>query len=60
MKQLLYLSLLLSLLQSCTKEIEIDIPGYKEQLVIDGSIETGMPPIVLISRSKDIYSPTNL
>ncbi len=45
---------------SCTKEVKIDIPGFKEQLVIDGSIETGMPPIVIISRSKDIYSPTNI
>ena len=60
MKHFLSAVLLLFILQSCTKEIEIDIPGYKEQLVIDGSIETGMPPIILISKSKDIYSPTNL
>ena len=52
-----FISLLFS---SCTKEVKIDIPGYAEQLVIDGNIETGMPPIVLISRSRDIYAPTNL
>ena len=51
---------LLGLVTSCTKEVQIDIPGYKEQLVIDGRIETGMPPLVLISRSKDVYAPTNL
>jgi hypothetical protein len=44
----------------CTKEVEIDIPGYEEQLVIDGRIETGMPPIVLISRSQDVYAPTDI
>lgn len=56
----LSLIVLLSVIASCTKEVNIDIPGFKEQLVIDGSIETGMPPIVIISRSKDIYSPTNI
>lgn len=50
----------IAIIASCTKEVEIDIPGFKEQLVIDGSIESGMPPIVILSRSKDIYSPTNL
>jgi len=45
---------------SCTKEVEIDIPGFEEQLVIDGRIETGQPPFVLISKSKNIYTPTDL
>ncbi len=44
----------------CTKEVEIDIPGHVEQLVIDGVIETGQPPIVLISKSKEVYAPTDL
>ncbi len=52
--------LALASLYSCTKEVHIDIPGFKEQLVIDGFIETDQPPLVLISRSKDIYSPTDL
>jgi Domain of unknown function (DUF4249) len=48
------------LVSACTKEVEIDIPGYEEQIVIDGKIETGQPPFVLISKSKDIYSPTDI
>lgn len=60
MKQLSIVTAILFLLASCTKEVEIDIPGYKEQIVIDGNIETGQPPIVLISRTADIYAPTNL
>lgn len=56
----LYIFFLLLGLVSCTKEIEIDIPGYEEQLVIDGRIETGTPPIVLLSTSQYIYAPTNL
>jgi len=45
---------------SCTKEVKIDIPGYKKQLVVDGNIETGSPAFVLLSSTNDIYSPTNL
>lgn len=48
------------LLVGCTKEVKIDIPGYEKKIVIDGRIETGMPPIVLISNTQDIYSPTTL
>lgn len=48
------------LLFSCTKEVSIDIPGYEEKIVIDGNIETGQPPIVLISKTSDIYAPTDL
>jgi hypothetical protein len=48
------------LMFGCTKEVKIDIPGYEQQLVVDGSIEVGSPPIVLLSKSNDIYAPTNL
>lgn len=51
---------LITLLNGCTKEVQIDIPGYEEQLVIDGRIETDQPPFVLISRSKEVYAPTDL
>jgi len=60
MKKIIYLLILLFAISSCTKEVKIDIPGFEEQLMIDGSIETNFPPVVLLSRSKDIYSPTNI
>lgn len=53
------LSLVL-ILASCTKEVQIDVPEYEQKLVIDGRIETGQPPIVLISKSQNIYAPTSL
>lgn len=59
MKFLLNILILILLLQSCTKEVQVDIPGYEEKLVIDGSIQTGQPPIVILSKSKDIYAPTD-
>jgi hypothetical protein len=48
------------LIFSCTKEVKIDIPGYEEQLVIDGSIETGKKPLVLLSKTANIYAATNI
>ncbi|MFT5858039.1 MAG: hypothetical protein ACI865_000123 [Flavobacteriaceae bacterium] len=51
---------LVVLLNSCTKEVTIDIPGYQEQLVIDGRIETDQPPFVLLSKSKEVYASTDL
>lgn len=51
---------MLFFLPSCTKEVIIDIPGYQEQLVVDGTIETDGFPIVLLSRSRNIYASTSL
>lgn len=48
------------LLNGCTKEVTIDIPGYEEQLVIDGRIETDSPPFVLLSKSMEVYASTDL
>lgn len=53
------LSLVL-ILASCTKEVQIDVPDFEQKLVVDGRIETGQPPIVLLSKSQNIYSPTSL
>lgn len=60
MKNLLYITIGLLLFTSCTKEVEVDIPGYEKQLVIDGKIETGNPPIVFLSTSQEVYAPTDL
>jgi hypothetical protein len=50
----------LAILVSCTKEVKIEIPGYKEQLVVDGFIETGSPAFVLLSKTNNIYAGTNI
>jgi hypothetical protein len=51
---------LLLLFFSCSKEVEIEIPGYKEQLVVEGRIETDGFPLVMLSKSQDVYSSTDL
>ena len=59
MKKLIYILPFFAFL-ACTKEVKIPIPGYEEQVVIDGTIEIDGPPFVLLSTTKDIYSPTDL
>lgn len=58
MKKLIFILPLLFF--SCTKAVKIDIPGYKEQLVVDGNIEAGGHPIVILSKSANIYSESYL
>jgi hypothetical protein len=48
------------LLTACTKEVNIDLPGYEEQLVVDGRIDVDGFPLVILSRSKDVYAPTDV
>lgn len=45
---------------SCTKEVQIDIPGFEQELVVEGRIQTGGYPIVFLSVSQDVYSATDL
>ena len=59
-QKIAFLSILIMGLNSCSKEVKIDIPGFDEQIVIDGSIETGTPAIIFLSNSKDIYAPTDI
>jgi len=57
--RILSLSILV-LATSCSKEVQIDIPGFQAELVVDGTIETNMHPLILLSTSSDIYSATDL
>lgn len=59
-QKIAFLSFLIVGLNSCSKEVKIDIPGFDEQIVIDGSIETGRPAIIFLSNSRDIYAPTDI
>lgn len=43
-------------ISSCQKEVDIDLPKYDEKLVVDGKIETGLPPLIILSTTKDIFS----
>lgn len=57
--KLLFITLVFLAL-GCTKEVEIDIPGFEQQLVVEGRIQTNEFPIVILSQSQDVYAPTDL
>lgn len=41
---------------ACQKDVSIILPSYDEKIVVDGKIETGLPPIIILSTTKDIFS----
>lgn len=44
------------LMNSCEKNVNIQIPTSQEQLVVEGYIETGLPPYLLLTKTSDYYS----
>jgi hypothetical protein len=50
----------LTLLAACEKEITVDLPRTDPRIVIEGTIETGAPPIVLLSRTQNFFDPTSV
>ncbi|MEO5674374.1 MAG: DUF4249 domain-containing protein [Chitinophagales bacterium] len=44
------------IISSCTKDITINLPHQESQLVVEGHIEKGMPPFVVLTKSSDYYS----
>ena len=47
---------LLFIFNSCQEEIEIEIPEYHNKLVVEGSIENGSYPMVIITKSIPYFS----
>ncbi len=56
----LFLAVLLSLLTSCTKDITVDLPNYPDQLVVEGTIEPGTPPFVILTKTQSYFAPTDV
>lgn len=44
---------------SCEREIEIDVPAGETQIVVEGTIETGQPPVVILSKTRGFFEPTS-
>lgn len=60
MKRTLHIIWILFVLNACVKDISLDLPPYEPKIVVEGRIETGIPPFVLLSNSLDLYAPTSL
>ena len=50
----------LPLLTSCEKDITVDLPKAPEQLVVEGTIEPGKPPFVILTRTQSFFAPTDI
>jgi hypothetical protein len=61
-----YLGLLLLLLgvalglSSCEKDITVDLPDAELKVVVEGSIEPGLPPIVVLTKSAPFFGEFDL
>lgn len=60
MKTLLYIFPLLIILLACRKEVDVNLPEFKQKVVVEGRIEPNMPPIFLLSKTQAIYDETSL
>jgi hypothetical protein len=47
-------------MQSCVKDISLDLPPYEPKIVVEGRIEPGVPPFVLLSNSLNLYASTSI
>jgi hypothetical protein len=57
MKKLLYILLIVTVLFSCQKEIEFDLPAVEQTLVIEATVENGFPPRVFLTKSQGYFDP---
>jgi hypothetical protein len=49
-----------ALLAACEKEITVDLPETEPKLVVEGTIETGGPPVVILTRTQSYFAPTSV
>lgn len=57
-KYLIYISAIL-LLTSCREEIDLNLNSGEEQLVVEGKIEQGFPPYIILTKSQGYFEPVN-
>ena len=59
MKQFLYLMFIAFIFSSCEENISLDLPREDPRVVVDGYVETGLPPYIILSRSSSYFDPIN-
>lgn len=45
---------------SCEKDIDITLPESEKKIVVEGAIEQGVPPYVILTKTVGFFSPTDL
>ncbi len=56
----LFMLIISFMLFSCEKDIEIVLPDAKTKLVVEGNIEQGRPPFVMLTKTTPFFSPTDI
>lgn len=56
----MFFTLLGLIFTQCQKEIEVELPDYKQKIVIEGSIENGQPAMVMVTHSVPYFSTMSL
>lgn len=59
MNKLIFILAAVFLFTACTKEVTLDIEGAEEKIVVQGSIEPGMPPIVILTHTNPYFGNNN-
>ena len=57
MKNYLFILIILISISSCRKEIDINLPNNEESIVVQGAIEQGFPPYVILTRNQGYFDP---
>jgi len=45
---------------SCQKQIKVKLPDAKQKICVDGKIEPGMPPYVILTHNMPYFGPTDI
>lgn len=56
----LFIGLFSLCLFSCEKDIDIDLPEAERKLVVEGSIEPGLPPFVILTKTEGYFDPIDI
>ena len=56
---LLFFTTLSLLLFSCEADISIDLPEGEDKIVVEGYVENGLPPVVVLTRNQPYFSPVS-
>ncbi len=58
MKKYLVLSIaIVAMMSSCEKNIDLDLPAIDQKVVVEGYVENGLPPYVILSRTEPYFDP---
>jgi hypothetical protein len=60
LRAVLILVIAASTLTACEKEITVDLPTTDPRVVVEGTIETGQAPLVILSRTQGFFDPTSV